>query len=201
MSLCLSPDPNRSLSILYPGPLCYGVTYADHSIYNAWRSHIMHSIERRMHKYWSDVDVLQLAITGSIILLPKKSACMFVCLICLIKLIKSHPCNQASLKHRGNLLARRRGRIMLWRCPLSESPDSLDIPVNLSVAYASLCVSRWSSASPREGFWSVPGFVPRRSTTWCWAAGRGSPSNAWTLRIFRRCSSPWWRRHLCIWIY
>ena len=149
--------------------LCDGVMYADRFIYNVWRLHIMHSLERRMYKYLGDIFKSWHHHKHYSCLQREKSACMFLYMICLI-----NRCNQTSLKDRGNLLVMQPGQNDVVALSFSESPKFLHSYEPLSM-YPS--VPRWSSASPREGFWSAPGFVPRRSTTWCWAAGRGSPNS------------------------
>lgn len=61
--------------------------------------------------------------------------------------------------------------------------------------------SRWSSASLRAECCSGPAPVLRRSTTWCWAAGRGSPTWGWTSRRSTARSRAWPKPRPYTWTY
>ncbi len=60
---------------------------------------------------------------------------------------------------------------------------------------------RWSSASRRAACCSGPAPVLKRCTTWCWAAGRGSPTWGWTSRRSTACSRASPRPHPSTWTY
>lgn len=67
--------------------------------------------------------------------------------------------------------------------------------------YCHLVSCRWSSASPRAACCSGLAPVLKRCTTWCWAAGRGSPTWGWTSRRSTACSRASPRPHPCTWTY
>lgn len=60
---------------------------------------------------------------------------------------------------------------------------------------------RWSSASLRAECCSGPVPVLRRYTTWCWAAGRGSPTWGWTSRRSTARSRAWPKPRPYTWTY